>query len=97
MRALRFAHKGIAAELITTLVILFVVSFVWTIMSEAYVAHLFPFAEEDLANHTNASNTLDIIKQTWNLWPLVPIFGVIIWALVRAQRKEFDSGVQNPI
>lgn len=89
----RGSMKGIGAEIFIALIILFFTAVMWTILSQAYVVHIFPTADTQLSNFTNASNTLQIIKLAWDVWPIIIIVGVIIWLFVRAQKREFDSGV----
>lgn len=89
--------KGIGAEILISLAVLFVVSIIWTILSEAYVVQIFPQADLLLANYTNTSATLQIIKFSWNVWPIIIIVGIVIWLFVRAQKREFDSGYVSPI
>ena len=91
------SSKGIAGELIVGLMVIGVVTMTWIFASEIYVAHLFPISETTLAPYPNATGTLDTMKLVWDLWPLVIIFGVIVWIFARSQKREFDSGFDAPI
>ena len=83
--------KGSAAAWLIGLIIIFVAIFVWIIFSYVNTVILFPFANTMLANHSNASQTLDIIENAWNYWPVLLIFGVIMAMFIAVLKKEPDT------
>jgi len=73
---------------IVILVLVFVTGFLWIIFSEIYHEYLFPEFEEHLSSNNETAITFTWIKNVWNYWPLILIFGLIIYGIVSALRKE---------
>jgi len=43
-------------------------------------------------NKTAIQNTINIINVVWMLWPLIFIFGLILYGIVRSQKREYETG-----
>lgn len=37
---------------------------------------------------SNANQTIDTITNVWTYWPIFLLFGIMLWAIVAAQRKR---------
>jgi hypothetical protein len=83
--------KGSAWAWVVVTALVFMVGFVWIVMSQVYVDKLFPFGDEAVSGHVNATNTLTHVKNVWNYWPLITIFVLIIYGIARSLKKEPDS------
>jgi len=88
-------NKGVAYVWITILVVLFMVAIAYVVFSQVYVGNVWPQAEEyfESLNLTDeqsqkVQDTMTTIKNVWIYWPLMLIFGLLLWGIVSAQRKE---------
>lgn len=81
-------RKGNAWVALVALVMLFFVTATWILLSNVFTPHLFPLVGDMLSGYPEASNTLDILKMSWNNWPLIIVVGIVIYAIVGGQKKE---------
>ena len=62
-----------------------------------YVTMAHPFQEIFQVFYDNMSSdfqpTMQKIRSVWIMFPMIVIFGLIIWAFVNAQKREPDSGM----
>lgn len=80
--------KGVLYAWIMITIVVFVVGFIWIIFSQIYVEHLFPQFEEDLMANNDTATTYTWIRANWSYWPLILIFGMIVYGIVSALRRE---------
>lgn len=80
--------KGVAYAWIMITVLVFVVGFMWVIFSEIYSEHLFPTFETHLMSNNDTKETFTYIKNVWSYWPIILIFGLIVYGIISALRRE---------
>lgn len=71
--------------------LVFIEGFVWIIMSEVYVPHIFPQSETIMAGHVEALQTLSFIETVWNNWPVLTIIFTVIVGFIASQKMEGRS------
>ena len=78
------------------LVGIFVISLFYMIFSQVLYVHIQPLILPQLqnlsapVNSTQVRATLDLIEFVWQYWPLILIFGLIIYGIVASQKREPD-------
>ena len=80
--------KGSMYAWIIITVLVFVVGFIWIILSQVYNGTLFPEFEDELMANEDTAQTFTYIKNTWAYWPVILIFGLILYGMISALRKE---------
>ena len=92
--------KGIATVWLEVLAGIFVVGLVYIIMSYVLYGQITPVIYPKLAainetvsgvNVTAMQTTINIINVVWIVWPLIFIFGLIFWGIVRSQKREYET------
>jgi len=71
------------------LVSMFIIAIVYAIMSPILNDYFFPMCSE--VNNTNITSVCDTIQTSWNYFPLIVIFGLMLYGFVRAQKREPDE------
>ena len=79
--------KGVLYAWIMITATVFLVGFLWIIFSQINEPIFDEFGPSLQANEDTA-NTYDSIVNTWANWPMLLIFGLIVFGLVAALRKE---------
>ncbi len=81
-------RKGNAWAALAALLLLFVTTLTWMLMSNMFQPLLFPQMEQILSGHSSALDTLNILQMAWNNWPVVIVAGLVIYVIVAAQKEE---------
>lgn len=77
---------------IVVLLFVFLITFLWIILSMIYVPYVFPFAEQSLAGYSDATDMLTTLKNAWNYWPLLLLFGMGIYGIVSSIKRDPEQG-----
>jgi len=77
---------------VVVLLMCFIITFVWIILSMVYEPVLFPIADQQLAGYTDALTILDQLKFAWRYWPVAMLVGMIIYGIVSSLRRDPESG-----
>lgn len=100
MLSLPISKKGNASVWFVVLTGCFVVALFWIIWSNVLYVHVAPPMLEDLnaipdnatwINKTDVLNTWNIIDMVFQYFPLMLIFGLILWGFVSVQRRQPDE------
>lgn len=90
LKSLQGKKASLGYVLIAGLVITTIVTFCYLAFSpmidSLYTKFDGSFAQPEV------QSTFQKVKIFWNAWPLVIIFGVIVWIFVEAMKKEPDTG-----
>lgn len=86
--------KGESAAFAWVVVLLmcFLVTFVWIILSMVYEPVLFPMADNMLSGYTGALTVLDQLKFSWRYWPVALIVGMLIYGIVSSMKRDPEAG-----
>jgi len=94
---IRIGNKGAFNIWITVLASIFIVAVTYIIFNQALYADYGIFMTVNNSfngttlNITSAENTMSLIKTVWDYWPLIAIFGFLVWGFARSQRREYDT------
>jgi len=91
----RIGNKGVAVVWIVILIAIFVTIQLYNIFSLVLAGEggVFPTVKTFL-NESNdtlapkALQTIGYMETVWMYWPLIFIFGLLLWGIVSAQKKE---------
>jgi len=89
--------KGTAIIWLNILAGIFFVALVYIIWSQVIYVYIKPIVVPAIENMngtyntTSALNTIALIDIVWQYWPLILIFGLILYGFVAAQRREPDQ------
>lgn len=85
-------QKGAAYIWLTVLVALGIIAVAYIAMNQVIYSDygLYNIVNSSI-NSTYPQKTLDTLNVVWNYWPLIAVFGVIIWGFVRSQRREYEE------
>jgi len=95
--------KGVAVVWLQCLIGIFIVGIVYTVFTYVLYGNitpaLYPSIEaingtSSMVNTTQMNNTINIINMVWYVWPLMFIFGLIFWAFVASQKREYQTTYQ---
>lgn len=93
--------KGIAVVWLNILAGIFIVALVYIIFSRIIFGNITPtfYPQLQEINETTSGVNKTAMFQTWNLivviwylWPLIFIFGLIFYGIVRSQKREYELG-----
>ncbi len=93
MKLRKIGRKGQTGNLtvwIFALMFLFMIALIYIIMTKPFI-----FIRDKLGSNftgTEFEETFDRINTFWRLWPVLVIFGVILWAVV----SSMNTGQQFP-
>jgi len=79
--------KGSMFAWVIITVLVFIVGFVWIMFSEILYEGVFP-AFDNLSTNNETSDTYEQIKDVWAYWPLLLIFGLVVYGIAQALRRE---------
>lgn len=74
---------GTAGAWIFAMITLFFVIFLWQVFAPAYDS-IRNATNPQLENISEAQETLDVLDLVWNNWPVVMVFAVVVFVIVRA-------------
>lgn len=87
--------KGGAYNWLMILVLMFICGFLWIIMSQIYYGSVFPSFEEwgnsTTVNTDDVNETYSYIRGSWEAWPIILIFGLIVYGIASSLKKEPGS------
>lgn len=87
--------KGGAYAWIMIITVVFIVGFLWILMSQIYYGSVFPEFEEwgnsTTVNVDEVNATYGYIRSTWEAFPMILIFGLIVYGIASSLRKEPGS------
>lgn len=92
--------KGVAIIWLEILAGIFVIGLAYVIMSYILYGQITTFIypkieaineSESSVNKTALISTINIINLVWQLWPLILIFGLLFYGIVRAQKREYET------
>jgi len=88
--------KGIALVWIYILIGIFIIGFMYLAFSYVYYDHIKPILNDELvynntSDTTPAVETLDLIDTVWRYFPIILIFGLLLYGFVAAQKREPDE------
>lgn len=87
------AKKGVMLVWITILVSIFVIMFLYLVFTDVYYNLVKPMSIDGINNitsntSTGAIDTLNFIDVVWTYWPIIFIFGLLLYGFIAAQRRE---------
>lgn len=79
---------------ISALVMLFIIIIVYVMTYTIVCVTLYNLAVSMAPVNTEAGyfNVLNLVRMVYNIFVWVMIFGVLIWAYLSSQRREFETG-----
>lgn len=95
--------RGIAVIWLNILGGIFIVALVYIIFSNVIFGSITPqfFPQLQAIDPTTSGVNTTALFQTWNLvamvwylWPLIFVFSLIFYGIVRSQKREYELGIQ---
>lgn len=82
-------NKGNAFAWISAIGTLFVVAIVYIIMTKPFE---YIYEVTAAANFTGYTETRQLLQTTWQWWPAIVVFGVILWVFIQTLRRDTYGG-----
>jgi len=92
--------KGIAVVWLQAMIGIFIVSLVYIMFSYVLYGQITPAiypgieainSTSSMVNLTQMNATINLINVVWMMWPLLFIFGLILWAFAASQKREYQT------
>lgn len=86
--------KGSAFVWLLLVGLVFMIVFMWSIFSQAYIPTVFPATEDAISGNARAEATLDFLKLIWDSWPIIALVGLVFAGFILTAKREPDTFVR---
>lgn len=88
--------KGSAVAWFNILIGIFVIGLAYLIFSQVIYEYIRPTVVSGLESlnttaKDRALDTINLLDIVWSYWPLILIFGLLLYGIIQAQRREPDE------
>lgn len=79
---------------VTALIMIFITMTVYVLTYGVVCVTIYNIAIDMAPVNTEAAyfNVLKLVRMTYNIFPWILIFGILIWAYLSSQRREYETG-----